>query len=415
MPRKRWIFFFSFLFFFSLSLKMYHDWNDYIEINETSWNQSDALVNFFQIHQKISSLKNPLTKRVTLNQCFSGYGNRLNSFISSLLIAILTDSQLIVKWPEVEEFVQLPIRVFTNENIQKRVMYYKENIIFKIRPRQCWLKTKKTNELMTTNIPLFYSKYAYTGNECGAAFYMELCSNPIYLSKLSQYNLVKRESVKSALDVLFRGDEFNEHEKQEKLFQVGFEVGGNLLNRVWLPNKQINQEKETYLNEMFKSHIVIGIQLRYLYLDENEEEEDVNKFIECAKQIEMEYFLFRNKSLNNTKSSFKWFLTGDSQVKLNKLLQMFPSKTFSTNKYHLGHIDEDKRGYFRTILDIELLSQCDELILTGGSTYGWIAAMKMLKLPLYVNGKTPAMKKCLRHNFSQPSTNNYGQNTNAIF
>ena len=38
---------------------------------------------------------------------------------------------------------------------------------------------------------------------------------------------------------------------------------------------------------MFKSHIVIGIQLRYLYLNENEEE-DVNKFIECAKQIEME-------------------------------------------------------------------------------------------------------------------------------
>ena len=380
--------------------------------NENEWNESDVLINFFKIHNRMLAVNNHLVKRVTLNQCFSGYGNRLNSFVSSLLIAILTDSQLMVKWPEVEQFVQLPIRVFTDENIQSMVINDKQSSIYKIRPRQSWLKTKNISQLMTTNIPSFYSKYAFTGNECGAAFFMELCSNPVYLSKLFYFKLLSQESFKSVLEVLFEGDELDENEKQERLFQVGFEVGGNLLNRVWLPNKQINQAKETYLNETFKSHIVIGIQLRYLYLDGNEEE-DVSKFIECAKQIEMDYFLLRNKSLNT--NSFKWFLTGDSQVKLNKLLQMYPSKTFSTNKYHLGHIDEDKHGYFRSILDIELLSQCDELILTGGSTYGWIAAMKMLKLPFYVNGKTSSMTKCLRHNLSQPSTTNYGQKTNAIF
>jgi len=212
------------------------------------------------------------------------------------------------------------------------------------------------------------------------------------------------------LEIIYRGDELDENKKQEKLFQVGFEVGGNVLNRFWIPNEQIKKDKEKYLNEIFKSHIVIGIQLRFFYLDENGD--DILKFIDCAKHIEKE-FLLRNKSLNE--NSFKWFITGDSQENLDKILKMFPNKAFSTNEYHLGHVDEDKQGYYRAILDIELLSQTNELVLTGGSTYGWIAAMKMLKLPFYVNGKDSTMKKCLRHNFSQPSTYLRGSDRYAIF
>ena len=139
---------------------------------------------------------------------------------------------------------------------------------------------------------------------------------------------------------------------------------------------------------------------------------DVLKFIDCVKQIEKE-FLLRNKSLNE--NSFKWFITGDSQDNLNKILAMYPNKTFSTNEYHIGHVDEDKKGYLRTILDIELLSLCNELVITGGSTYGWIAAMKMLKLPFYVNGKDSSMEKCLKHNFSHPSRVIRDSNIWAIF
>ena len=129
---------------------------------------------------------------------------------------------------------------------------------------------------------------------------------------------------------------------------------------------------------------------------------DPEKFINCALDVEREYLL-KDKSLSS--DSFKWFLTGDSQDKMDQIIKKYPTKAFSTNKYQLGHIGEQNVGYHRTILDVELLSKCDELIVTGGSTYGWIAAMKMLKLPLYIEGKnltTITMNKCVRSRFSEP-------------
>ena len=39
----------------------------------------------------------------------------------------------------------------------------------------------------------------------------------------------------------------------------------------------------------------------------------------------------------------------------------------------------------RTVVDFELLSLCDELIVTSSSTFGFAAAMKAGILPLYVD------------------------------
>ena len=44
-------------------------------------------------------------------------------------------------------------------------------------------------------------------------------------------------------------------------------------------------------------------------------------------------------------------------------------------------------GYERAIVDNELLSKCDELIITGGSTFGFLSAMRMGRMPLFFNGK----------------------------
>ena len=44
------------------------------------------------------------------------------------------------------------------------------------------------------------------------------------------------------------------------------------------------------------------------------------------------------------------------------------------------HISDDPNGYYRTFLDVELLSKVnDELIITGGSTFGFVAAIKTQK------------------------------------
>ncbi len=71
----------------------------------------------------------------------------------------------------------------------------------------------------------------------------------------------------------------------------------------------------------------------------------------------------------------------------------------------LGHIVNNPDAYFRTILDVELLSRCDELIISGGSTFGFVAAMKRKKDPYFVNGNKN-MSECLRHELAKPSVTN---------
>ena len=55
--------------------------------------------------------------------------------------------------------------------------------------------------------------------------------------------------------------------------------------------------------------------------------------------------------------------------------------------------------YEKTILDNELLSRCDEMIITGGSTFGFLAAIKSQRMPYHVN---IGMHKCQRAQLSRP-------------
>jgi hypothetical protein len=53
-------------------------------------------------------------------------------------------------------------------------------------------------------------------------------------------------------------------------------------------------------------------------------------------------------------------------------------------------------------MDVELLSKCDEIIVTGGSTFGFIAAIKARKMPFYVNGNS-SMEYCEQMKLNRPS------------
>ena len=53
-------------------------------------------------------------------------------------------------------------------------------------------------------------------------------------------------------------------------------------------------------------------------------------------------------------------------------------------------------------MDVELFSKCDEMIISGASTYGFVAAMKSLRMPYYVNGIGFKMKKCAKMSLGKP-------------
>ena len=408
------ILFFIFVFYFWFDVKfqvfIYSDflfkslWNDKkssqvnVGLNKYISNDYDRLTEYYETHKRISQM-NVSLRKISFNECVqAGYGNRLYSVLSSFLIALLTNSSLVIKWKEIESYVDLPIRVFDN-NITRDEGLSKEEFAKKFyhaNPAQSWSRTKNIEALMKTNVPETPLRYLY--HEIGP-YFMEICSNPIYFSKFTYYNLVNNETINLALEVI--SNKKSTHiDRQEKIFKVGFEVGGNLLNRFWRPIKSIMNDVKRFKEKYFQNYFVIGFQLRFHYLNKN----DTNKFISCALEIERKY-LFENSFPKV--NSFKWFIASDSQEEINGILKMYPNRTFTTNEYTLGHIVHNQQSIYRAILDVELLSICNELIVTGGSTFGWVAAMKSLKLPMYINGQN-RMDKCLRSSLSDPPSGGQG-------
>ena len=136
------------------------------------------------------------------------------------------------------------------------------------------------------------------------------------------------------------------------------------------------------------------------YLDEPK---DFLKFIQCALDIEK---IYNSKFKSKEKESFKWFIATDSDKLRNWTQSKYPDKVFYA-KGRVAHVGWDAGGLKRVLLDIELLSRCNEIVVTGGSTFGWIAAMKMLKLPYYITGFSK-METCLRAELNLSPVNRNG-------
>ena len=99
-------------------------------------------------------------------------------------------------------------------------------------------------------------------------------------------------------------------------------------------------------------------------------------------------FVFSFEICKTKYKGVKCFVRSDSEGSLNSegVLNGLKKGKYSdrivTGSGTMDHIVHDSKAYKRAILDVELLAKCDELVITGGSTYGFVSAMKSLKLPL---------------------------------
>jgi hypothetical protein len=306
----------------------------------------------------------------------AGYANKLYSMLSAFTIAILTDSAFICEWNDIEKYIKptffLMFHKFRQNN-ELNSNYESESVYVFNATKSAWSGQKSIRSIYNQTIPLHMiniygqnvtiNRYKYNKIE---AYFFELCSNPIYYSKLLKYGLVKKSTIFNALNLVNKLEkeyknvkelpQIVEFEIEDGLFQIGYEVAGNLLNKYWKPVESIQSLIDHYYFNEFKSNYMIGIQIRTEFLKSNQE---VDKFIECAKWIEA--------SLNTTKK-VKWYMTSDSEIVIEKAIQFYGNKVI-IGRGKIAHVENNK-GYERAILDIELLSLCDELILTGGSTFG---------------------------------------------
>lgn len=188
-----------------------------------------------------------------------------------------------------------------------------------------------------------------------------------------------------------------ESQKLEYLYLIGFEFAGHVLNNYWRLKPSLSNKVDSYVKQHFEGFYVIGLQMRFQFLDVK----DANKFVNCAFEIEA-----RNRHIIGSRV-IKWFISSDSNLMVKNLSTAYPDKVFTT-KEKLGHIRDDQWAYEKTLIDIELFSRCHELVITGGSTYGFMASIKSQKRPHYVEGKR-SMPECKLFQFYAPPRRPEGQ------
>lgn len=397
---------------------------DTIQLVGNNISNANRLHKYFDAH--LISLSAKSDGRVLFNgYTHGGYGNKLYSFITSFLIALITNTPIIVRWNEIDEFISPPLNLFYKiDNKTKNYLNpeYQAQKICTFKPQQPWALNKDVDKFINALIPNNCSRYLYADYY---AYFMEICCNPVYFDKLLHYGLVNKATISKALHVLeaietlekqksgmvfkvgynigkffsnqiYKPKNVFDSAKKDALFMVGFEVGGNILNKIWTPKNFIINEIDYYLSNHFHNSFVIGMQMRFEYLNK---QIDVEKFLDCALKIENEY-LSINK--HEPKKRIKWFISSDSESNINEIISLYPNKAFSSNG-SITNVYVSSNGYKRAIIDVELLSKCDEIIMTGGSTFGFVASMKSLRLPFYVNGNSTSTESCLKTSLSQLS------------
>jgi len=176
---------------------------------------------------------------------------------------------------------------------------------------------------------------------------------------------------------------------------ITVEILFSFSKRIWKLNSEINNEVNQYQKIWFQNNYVIGIQMRATEGFFRDPSQVYMKFINCALEIEKDFLLKSNKK------NIKWLIVSDSEKVKESIMGYTAEKTFTFN----ATVSANKDKFRLAVIDVELLSKCDEVIVTSGSTFGWLAAMKTLKMPYFISGSNERMVKCTREDMRHPSVN----------
>jgi hypothetical protein len=382
--------------------------NNYIinyKIKIIKQNDSKASLEKFKLNQKNIMLGRTDLKLVFEGYTSGGYCNKLYSLITSLLISILTKSALVIRWDYIDKYIEEPLYLSFfkfNGNDEFNGEYRKDMIYYPQPSKYAYQKYKNMDELINTKIVENRTRILYNSNR---AFFFEICTNPIYYDALLELDLTKSETINKAKNISKNLAQYSNDIKMRVFLQIGFEVGGNILNYFWKPKRELQNLINYYHQTEFIGNYVIGLQIRIEFLQNNiktyaYQNEDqfhkkiLNEFIKCASNLEDN--LTNNSYFIREYKSIKWFAISDNINIINKLSSLYPKKVIKTNGT-VTHVVKDPNGYFKAILDNELLSKCNELIVSSGSSFGFVAALRKQILPLNID---LINDKCFRTDFA---------------
>ena len=179
------------------------------------------------IHKSIRQGSLP-PKVIFSRSLYGGYGNKLNTLLTSLVMAILSDSALLIEWKHISQFVQEPLlSSFYNASLNQtnndfNYNYNNDSInFFQLPEKNAWKTNKNMTELIKTTLPTNTSRILYKHQP---AYFFEICSNPIYYEKLHFYGLVKRETIDRAFEITNNLNKYSNDDMQRDILKIGFEA-----------------------------------------------------------------------------------------------------------------------------------------------------------------------------------------------
>jgi hypothetical protein len=371
--------------------------------------EKNKLNKFIEIQNQLNSIvdqpgKYPAKsiKMVANNFATFGYANRMYNLLSCYFIGLMTDRPVVLyRLNAIGTFMAFkyykdPVGNSFNDygNQQNELNYewnkqrWKQMIVNPIHKDDDgtffgWRSKLNASNLVKheidENVDFWELNYVHP-------YFFPYACNPKYYEKLYRYGLVKRSTIDDAYEKATNvKNKFSNVVRVESLMRVGFEYASTFLRNYWVPKKTLSNLIDYYYNTFFEGNYVIGIQIREYYLSRINMNRDIEEFVACALHLVEAY----RKSAGSRK--IVWFITSESSRLINNLKIKFPQQTIVVTNGTQGHIGESGPGahqdeiFVRTALDMELLSRCDELITTGGSTYGFLAAIKANRMPYFVS------------------------------
>ena len=297
---------------------------------------------------------------------------------------MLTERALLVcQWPGIERLVNEPL----NGTFRNDCMIEPDDL-------SC-IKYETTSNFTVSRLPHSSGAFvAFIHTEApnvtarvsyGASqpMFFAICSNPAYFDKLHAYGLVASETLATA-SARINGQHSRKEQRLDAVLSVGFEAAGNFLRKHWTPRRRIQEHIDSFYAKHFHAHFVVGIQISH---DETSSSgasalllTDVHKylapFVQCALHIEA---LSRPGYV-----PARWFVVSEEPKVVKELLASeYASK--------LVRLDVDaansallERRDTRDLVNYELLSRCNAIIVANTSTLAFLAAMRARFKPYLV-------------------------------
>jgi hypothetical protein len=276
-------------------------------------------------------------------------------------MALVTNSALIVNWTDINMYIQEPMHscFITNGSIQNELSYA-------YRKEETWKFPSRTTNSFSAkkNLANFWkykpekvnNKHRLVFDDISPGFY-DLACNIQFYPVFRDYGLVSDDTLGKAFAIMNSSKIVTSSETLNTVYRVGFELAYNILRVFWKPTPLITDQVDLVFEKHFRDNYVIGMQLRYEYLDCF----DTLAFVKCAYQIEAKV---------KTTKPFKWFISSDNSNSIEKIRRLYPEKVITASG-KITHVHHDTSGFARALIDVELLAKTDELIITGSSTFGF--------------------------------------------